>query len=134
MTRPSVQSRLGATHPVGGEQLTLFIPDQDRLGRPIDQDHWTDEALDLLGRLFRGATAFPPGKGVWRDDSRGGRLLREMTVMVVSYVPRAELDRNLDALRTFLYRFGREANQGEVGIVIDRRYYAISKFETPDTP
>jgi hypothetical protein len=103
-------------------------PEQGPSG-PIDQDHWTDEALTTLGSLFRGATAFPPGKGVWRDDSRGGALLRETTVMVVSYVPQSELRKNLPQLRDFLHRFGRETNQGEVGVIISGVYYGISKYD-----
>ncbi len=48
--------------------------------------------------------------------------------MVVSYVPRSELRKNLAALRAFLHRFGREANQGEVGI-INGNYYGISSYD-----
>lgn len=129
MTRRSIHSALGAAQAVGGEQIILFIPDKDRDGQFIDQPHWTDEALSVLGSLFRGATAFPPGKGVWRDDARGGALLREVTVMVASYVPAVELSRNLERLRVFLHRFGREARQGEVGIVISGSYHAITVFD-----
>lgn len=131
MATRSVESALGSTHPKGGEQITIFIPNKDQLGQMIDQDHWADETLTVLGRLFRGATAFPPGKGVWRDDSRGGKLLQEISVMVISYVPRAELKKNLQALRAFLHRFGRESNQGEVGIIINGSYYGISEYDTP---
>lgn len=129
MTGKSIQSALGATHPVGGEQVILFIPSKDRSGQPIDQNHWTDEALDTLGRLFRGATAFPPGKGIWRDDAKGGALLREITVMVVSYVPKADLRKNLRELRAFLHRFGRETHQGEVGVIINNSYFGISDYD-----
>ncbi len=125
----TVHSALGATHPAGGEQITLFIPSRDRAGRVIDQGYWTDEALTTLGRLFRGATAFPPGKGVWRDDARGGALLREATVMVISYAPAAELRRNLTTLRVFLHRLGRETGQGEVGLIVNGKYYGISTYD-----
>jgi len=129
MIKKPVHSALGATHPVGSEQVTLFIPSKDQLGQPIDQDYWTDEALGMLGRLFRGATAFPPGKGVWRDDTKGRTLLREVTVMVVSYATKMDLQKNLHELRTFLHRFGREANQGEVGLIISGVYYGISEYD-----
>ena len=42
--------------------LVLFIPSRDRNDRAIDQAHWVDEALNALGTLFGGATAFPQGK------------------------------------------------------------------------
>jgi len=129
MNKKPIQFALGANYPVGGGQVTLFIPGKDRSGRTIDQNHWADEALDTLGRLFRGATAFPPGKGVWRDDAKGGALLREITVMVVSYVPKAELRKSLRELRAFLHRFGRETHQGEVGVIINDSYYGISDYD-----
>jgi len=119
---------------VGASQVVLFIPDRNREDTPIDQQRWVDEALDVMGMLFRGATAFPPGRGVWRDDERGGKLLKEQTVMVVSYVDRRILTvARLRSLRQFLHRFGRETQQGEVGVVIDSKYYGISRYDVPKT-
>jgi len=66
----------------------------------------------MLGLLFRGATAFPPSRGVWRDDERGGELLFDDTRMVLSYVAEGLLEdpRLLDQLRGFLCRLGRDAS------------------------
>ncbi len=75
--------------PVGTSLVVVFVPSQDRDGRPIEQEYWVDEVLTTLGRLFRGATAYPRGKGVWRDDARGGALLKEEPVIVFSYVAEA---------------------------------------------
>jgi hypothetical protein len=55
--------------------LMLFIPSNDRDDVPIDQDDWLNQTLTFLGTFFGGATAFPQGKGVYRDDSQGGKLL-----------------------------------------------------------
>jgi len=54
--------------------LVLFIPSRDRTDQPIDQDYWVRETLGVLGELFGGATAFPRGQGVWRDDAQSGLL------------------------------------------------------------
>ena len=122
---------LRANLPRGSRQVTLFIPSLDRDGRRIDQDKWVLEALRLLGGLFRGATAFPPGLGVWRDDLRGGRLLEEMTVIVTSYTnPEDHTSENLQELSDFLHRFGVEAHQGEVGIVVSDEYFGISRLKS----
>jgi hypothetical protein len=43
--------------PVGTSLVVVFVPSKDRDGQPIDQEHWVDEVLRALGRLFRGATA-----------------------------------------------------------------------------
>ncbi|MBI3001679.1 MAG: hypothetical protein HYY46_24970 [Deltaproteobacteria bacterium] len=132
--RTNIKRTLGATYPVGASQVVLFIPDHSRDGDSIDQQYWVDEALNVMGRLFRGATAFPPGRGVWRDDEAGGRLLKEQTVMVVSYVaPELLTATTLKSLREFLHRFGRETLQGEVGIVINSKYYGISRYDVPKT-
>ena len=127
---PNIKRALGATHPVGASQVVLFIPDLDREGVSIDQQYWIEEGLRVMGRIFRGATAFPRGRGVWRDDDAGGRLLEEQTVMIVSYVDRKLLTgATLRSLREFLHRFGREARQGEVGIVIDSKFYGVSRYD-----
>ncbi|HEV2369640.1 MAG TPA: hypothetical protein VGR90_07170 [Acidimicrobiales bacterium] len=98
---------------------------------PIDQGRWRDEALSVFGKLFRGGTAFPPGRGVWRDDEQGGALVFDDTVMLTSYVEPALLDDQvvIDRLRTFLHRLGREARQGEVAIVVDDDPISISEFD-----
>lgn len=122
---------LGAGPPAGVDQITLFVPSVDRDGRSIDQAYWTDQALATFGRLFRGATAFPPGRGVWRDDERGGELVHDETQMVMSYVQSDVFDDHevVKRLKEFLCRMGRDANQGEIGIVIDGTYFGIVDFE-----
>ena len=109
----------------------MFVPSADRFGDPVDQAYWAEQALGVFGRLFRGATAFPPGRGVWRDDERGGALVFDDSQMVTSYVPKGtfEDDEILKHLRGFLCRLGREANQGEVGIVIGGTYFGIVDYE-----
>ena len=61
--------------------------------------------------------------------ARGGTLLQEITVMVVSYAQKTDLEKNMMELRVFLHRFGREANQGEVGLIISGNYYGISEYD-----
>jgi hypothetical protein len=118
-----------STLPTGTSLIVIFVPSLDRDGQPIDQDYWADEVLTTLGRLFRGATAYPRGRGVWRDDQRGGALLREEPVIVFSYVAEDALTTtNLAELYRTLSRMGRRANQGEIGVVIDGKYYGITEY------
>ena len=126
----TVREHLGAGPPAGTLQVTLFVPSVDREGRPIGQDRWRERALRVFGRLFRGATAFPPGRGVWRDDARGGALVFDDTVLITSYVDPTVLDKaTLSQLRRFLHELGREGRQGEVGIVMGGNYYGITEFD-----
>jgi hypothetical protein len=115
--------------PVGTSLIVIFVPSRDRDAQPIDQEYWIDEVLTALGRLFRGATAYPRGRGVWRDDERGGTLLQEEPVIVFSYVAEADLTTTaLSELYRTLSRMGRQANQGEIGVVIDGTYYGITEY------
>ncbi len=117
------------TTPAGTTLIVLFVPSNDREGKPIDQDYWVDEVLACLGRLFRGATAYPRGKGVWRDDERPGTLVRDEPVIVFSYAaPEAMTVEALQELYRTLSRMGQGAKQGEIGAVIDGKYYGITHY------
>ena len=118
--------------PTGTSLIVIFVPSKDRDRELIDQDYWVDEVLTTLGRLFRGATAYPRGKGVWRDDERGGALLKEEPVIVFSYSAAGAVTHEaLNELYSTLSRMGRDANQGEIGVVIDGKYYGITDYEEP---
>lgn len=121
---------LGASQPVGTLIIVLFVPSHDRDGKDIDHDFWVTGALETLGTLFRGATAYPRARGVWRDDERGGTLRYEEPTVVTCYAdPKAMTTAAQSRLRAFLHRLGRETNQGEVGIVIGDKYYGITEFD-----
>jgi hypothetical protein len=105
--------------------LVLFVPSVDRIGAAIDQASWVERALEMLGRLFGGATAFPKAQGVWRDDAQGGTLVFDEPVIIQCYTNEKTLEQYATALRKFLVRMGAETNQGAVGLVIDRDYLEI---------
>jgi hypothetical protein len=109
----------------------LFVPSVERDGvTPINQEHWRDAALELFGRVFGGATAYPKATGIWRDDGRGGVLVKDEPVLVHCYMePEAiEDEGNLAELGSFCRKMGRATNQGEVGLVIADEYFAIRAF------
>jgi hypothetical protein len=111
--------------------VVLFVPSVERDGTTaIDQEYWVDAALDTFGQLFGGATAFPRAKGVWRDDEMGGILIKDQPVVIHCYTTPTDIsdpDR-LSRLGSFCRRMGREAHQGEVGLVIGDEYLAFRDF------
>jgi hypothetical protein len=121
---PDFAKALGASRGAS-TLLVLFIPSRDRTDQAIDQGYWVQEALTTLGALFGGATAFPQGKGVWRDDAQGGTLLFDEPVVIQCYTSERAIDDRAEELKTFLHRMGREARQGAIGLVIDRDYLEI---------
>jgi hypothetical protein len=111
--------------------LVLFVPSVERDGVTlVDQDYWVDRALEILGSVFGGATAYPKAKGIWRDDERSGRLVRDEPVVIHCYTTpqRIEDEAALAQLGSFCRRLGREARQGEVGLVVGDEYFAIQDF------
>ena len=111
--------------------VVLFVPSVERDGEtPIDQARWLDLSLEMFGRVFGGATAYPKAKGIWRYDERGGTLVKDEPVVVHCYTTPADIedDFNLAELGTFCRKMGREAQRGEVGLVVGDEYFAIRDF------
>ena|ERR1700730_18253711 len=111
--------------------VVLIIPSVERDGvSAVDQSIWVDLALEMFGRVFGGATAFPKAKGIWRDDERGGTLVKDEPIVVHCYTTPADIedDRKLTTLGEFCRTLGRQARQGEVGVVVGDEYFAIRDF------
>lgn len=112
--------------------MVLFIPSVERDGKtPVDQQRWIEAALEMCGRVFGGATAYPRAQGVWRDDERSGALIRDEPVLIHCYTRPEDIEdpSNLAALGAFCRLMGRSAKQGEVGLVLGNEYFAIRDFE-----
>lgn len=64
---------------------------------------------------------------------RSGRVQREKTVIVYTYIKPARFVKELKALREFLHRFGRETRQSEVVVELDgageSRFYRIRRLD-----
>ena len=108
--------------------LVLFIPSADRYGKSLgkkEQERWVRKTLQVLGENMGGATAFPRGLGVWRDEAQGGKLVWDYPVLIQCYTNEVTLERRAAALRESLIEMGTATRQGAVGFVIDRDYYEI---------
>jgi len=109
----------------------MFVPSVERDGTTsIDQPYWVRAALQTFGRVFGGATAFPRAQGVWRDDERAGALVLDEPVVLHCYTTPEDVQSssNLAEVGRFCRHMGREARQGEVGLVIGDEYFAIRHF------
>jgi hypothetical protein len=111
--------------------VVLFVPSVERDGKThVDQAHWVELSLEMFGRVFGGATAYPKAKGVWRDEERGGALVMDEPVVVHCYTTPTDVqdEGKLAELGRFCRKMGREAHQGEVGLVIGDEYFAVRDF------
>lgn len=134
--RPRKTPRKGSASGLAGGRkrvlVVLFVPSVERdATTPIDQERWVGAALDMFGRVFGGATAYPKARGVWRDDERGGALVRDEPVVIHCYTTPEDIEnaRNLAQLGRFCRQLGRDASQGEVGLVVADEYFAIRDFK-----
>jgi hypothetical protein len=124
---PSIRSRLRATKSQS-TLLVLYIPSANRDGKALGrrtQERWVRKALKVLGTHMGGATAFPRGLGVWRDDARRGKLVWDKPVLIQCYTREETLEEKSDELRSFLVALGTQTHQGAVGFVIDRDFCEI---------
>ncbi len=124
-------------HNLGGKQgfgrvKYRRLPTMRIGGRSFERctPRWVNGALERFGRVFGGATAYPKAQGIWRDDERSGALVKDEPVVVHCYTTPADIEdaRNLAELGDFCRRMGRDARQGEVGLVVGDEYFAIRDF------
>src|ERR1051326_1146746 len=87
-----------------GVLAVLFVPGGGLdVIRPVDQQRWVDASLEMFGRVCGGATAYPKAKGIWRDDVRGGVLIRDEPVVIHCYTTAKDIqdESNLAELGSF---------------------------------
>lgn len=119
---------LGAKEQPSAQRLTLYIPNKDRVGAQVEQhEQWIHEAQELLTDIGGGTTAFPPVDGTWRKPD--GSTLWEQTRIVYTYIDPDKLTANMQRLRTFLHRFGRKTNQGEVVFEFNGWFWSIDTYD-----
>ena len=114
--------------------VVLFIPSVERDGKTaVNQKFWADEALRMFGAVFGGATAYPQATGVWRDDERGGTLVFDEPVVIHCYTTPKDVrtPAKLKQVAAFCRRMGRDARQGEVGLVVADEYFPFRDFKEP---
>src|SRR5262245_12514456 len=85
--------------------VILFVPSHARDHSKIkDQDRWSSQALELMGKLYGGATGFTGLSGIWRDDENNGKLLEDKPIMIQSLAKREDVEDQdkISELATFL--------------------------------
>jgi hypothetical protein len=114
------------------DSVIVFIPSHARdKTRLTDQDVWASQALELLGKLYGGATGFRDLRGIWRDDEDGGKLLDDEPIMIQSLAKRADVEdeKKLEELGAFLKLMGKKTRQGAIAVVINDAIHYITKYD-----
>lgn len=107
--------------------VAVYVPSKDRRSQDIpDRESIIERVVDLLVQLGGGSTLFD-GDGSWKGSD--GKRITERSSMVVSYIPKATLERQPHLLRTCLHRIGVETNQESIAFKIDGKFFLINKFD-----
>ncbi len=107
-----------------------YLPNKDKNELEFDVEPWETKALQIQGKLFRGATSYPSRGSYRKIDSEGAissGVMLEKTRMVVSFVTKKEftLQASLKEVTDFLKEFGFKTNQEAVAFVVDGEMYYI---------
>ena len=144
----NIANALGAEQKTTVEQLSIYIPDRDREGNKISNiDDWIEEAKTVLTFIGGGSTTMPPTDGTWIDreellssemisdlngllnELKKKKVIQEKTTVVYTFIDPDRFIENINILREFLHKFGRETNQGEVVIDFDGEFFHIRQYD-----
>jgi CRP-like cAMP-binding protein len=103
-------------------QVRVYIPTTVDVAQQIDTSAYANEALELLGNLFGGATS-DGAEGVWRSENEG--LVGETVYIVTSYVTQSDLDRHLERVLDFVDRMKHELKQEAMALEVNERLMLI---------
>jgi hypothetical protein len=112
--------------------VIVFIPSHARDKSKLkDQAEWASQALELMGRLYGGATGFTGLTGIWRDDENDGQLLDDKPIMIQSLAKREDVEdqAKIVELASFLKRMGKTTKQGAVAVVFNNAIHFISNYD-----
>jgi hypothetical protein len=110
-----LQEALGASRAATLQRFSLYIPDRDRDGAPVESSAaWHAAAMALFADVNGGATLLPAADGIWNPED-GSEMVREATRVIYSFIRDGrKFERDVDQLAVFIHTFGKHANQGEV--------------------
>lgn len=112
--------------------IAVIIPSDDANGLPIAQLDWCAQATEMLRSLYGNGNVVATACGTAYTETPVGAMssaaLPRVVYATVSEAVSRDADR-LGMLSSFLRRFGREAKQPEVGVVVGNYYYALASFD-----
>jgi hypothetical protein len=106
--------------------LEVFVASQTRHGDPVgvtEYQVWVDRITEELCKAGGGATRWV-AEGTWYSPELG-RLQREATTVVRTYVDRGALLMRLPELRQVLVQYGRECEQHTVAFALDGELFGL---------
>ncbi|MCY7387178.1 MAG: hypothetical protein LH481_03805 [Burkholderiales bacterium] len=106
------------------QRFAIYIPSQNKNGKPVAQNKWIDKTLRLLSAIGGGATAMPPIRGAWLNRESGNLVIEESVLVYTAIDPEAFAER-LTELVDLVREIGRKTGQGQMAIEFNQTFYLI---------
>ena len=106
------------------QRFAIYIPSQDKYGKPVEQKKWIDKTLRLLSEICGGATAMPPIRGAWLNRESGSLVIEE-PVLVYTFIDPDAFAERLTEIVDLVQEIGRETGQGQMAIEFNQTFYLI---------
>ena len=103
-----------------GDVVSIFVPSHDKTGKRLDgRANWAEQAMQLFGELYGGATAFNTHCGIYVADD--GRQHWDEPVIVEAFAKREHIEDEdrLKRLLEFAKRLKKQTQQVCVMIVFN---------------
>jgi hypothetical protein len=107
------------------ERFAIYVPNKDRDNNPVEQEPWVNRMIEILSELCGGATAMPPIRGAWLNESTS-KLVLEEPVLVYAFVDPRKFVPGIQKLVDAVHAMGRETNQGQVAFEFGGSLYFIN--------
>lgn len=105
-----------------GCNVKIYIPSTIDVDTPKDNMFWENSSLELLSRLFGGATS-TKALGCWL--SQGGALVKECVTIVISYTTQECLEKNIDEVYDFCLNMKLALKQEAVSLEVNGELYFV---------
>lgn len=102
--------------------IKIYIPSTIEVDKTIDNTKYINQALELFGNSFGGATSYD-AIGAWVSQSKG--LVTEGVKIVESYATRESIEDHLAGVIEFASRLKTELAQEAISLEYDNKLYFI---------
>ena len=106
------------------QRFAVYIPNKDKDGNSVEQNRWVDKALSLLSSICGGATAMPPIRGAWLNESTGILVIEE-PVLVYTFIEPEAFAGRLKEVVALVHEIGAQTGQDQMAIEFNQSFYLI---------
>ena len=101
--------------------ICIYVPSTININESDDSIFWPNKTLELLYKLFGGATCMP-AYGAWLSD---GKLVKEKIKIIFAHCNEEQLQNSIDEICDFCLKMKSELKQEAVGLEINNELYII---------